>query len=205
MTTSGLLVFAAVYTLAVASPGPGVAAVVARGLGRGADGLAPFILGFVVADLIWFSAAAAGLTLLAQTFSGFFLVLRYAGAAYLVWLGWKFWTAPAQPAQQASASGAGESGWRAFLGSLSLTLGNPKAMVFFIALLPSLIDLDHLTLLAFAEVAGVIAVGIASVMAGYSLLAVRARRLFTSASAIRALNRGSGAVMLGAAVAVASR
>lgn len=91
------------------------------------------------------------------------------------------------------------------MGSLSLTLGNPKAMVFFIALLPSLVDLEHLGLVAYAEVALIITLGISGVMAGYSLLALRARGFFKSASAMRKLNRATGTVMLGAAAVVATR
>ncbi len=95
MTLSGLLVFAAAYVVAAASPGPGVAALVARVLARGAQGMPSFIAGFVVGDLIWFSIAATGLAVLAQTFAALFLTIKYAGAAYLLFFAWKLWTAPA--------------------------------------------------------------------------------------------------------------
>jgi len=61
MTLAGLLIFAAVYVVATASPGPGVAAVVARVLAKGTHGMPGFIAGFVIGDLIWFSIAATGL------------------------------------------------------------------------------------------------------------------------------------------------
>ena len=57
MSLYGLSVFALVYMLAVASPGPGVAAIVARVLGRGTHGIPAFIAGFLVGDLIWFPFA----------------------------------------------------------------------------------------------------------------------------------------------------
>jgi threonine/homoserine/homoserine lactone efflux protein len=60
MSLYGLSIFAAVYVLAVASPGPGVAAIVARVLGRGTRGAPAFIAGFLVGDLIWFTFAATG-------------------------------------------------------------------------------------------------------------------------------------------------
>jgi hypothetical protein len=61
MTLAGLLTFGAVYGAAVASPGPGVTAVVARVLARGLRGAPAFIAGFLVGDLIWFALAATAL------------------------------------------------------------------------------------------------------------------------------------------------
>ncbi|HZF32327.1 MAG TPA: LysE family transporter, partial [Candidatus Angelobacter sp.] len=94
MTLTGLLTFGAVYGVAVASPGPGVAAVLARVLARGLRGAPAFIAGFLVGDLVWFALAATALHALAQTFAVLFIVIRYAGAAYLLYLAWKLWTAP---------------------------------------------------------------------------------------------------------------
>jgi threonine/homoserine/homoserine lactone efflux protein len=64
MTWYGLSVFGLVYVLAVATPGPGVAAVIARSLGHGLRGAPAFIAGFMVGDLIWFTFAATGLAML---------------------------------------------------------------------------------------------------------------------------------------------
>ena len=61
MSFYGLLIFASVYLLAVATPGPGVAAIIARSLARGTQGAVAFIAGFWIGDLIWFSVAATGL------------------------------------------------------------------------------------------------------------------------------------------------
>ncbi len=61
MTLTGLLVFAVAYAMAVASPGPGIAAIVARALGNGMRGMGAFILGFVAGDLTLFLVAAFGL------------------------------------------------------------------------------------------------------------------------------------------------
>ena len=101
MDLAGLLVFAAAYLMAIASPGPGVAAVVARALARGPAGSAGFIAGFVLGDLLWFAVAASGFALLAEAFAALFTAIRYAGAAYLLFLAWKLWTAPAVPAADA--------------------------------------------------------------------------------------------------------
>lgn len=152
MNLAGLPVFALAYLMATALPGPGVAAVVARTLARGPDGSAGFIAGFVLGDLIWFAVAASGLALLAETFAALFTAMRYAGAAYLLFLAWKLWTAPAVvPA--AGAPPTPEKGAKLFLAGLAITLGSPKVIVFFLALLPTVVDLPSLTFWGFTEVA----------------------------------------------------
>lgn len=203
MTVAGLLVFATVYGVAVASPGPGVAAVVAHVLGHGTGGIAAFIAGFVFGDLIWFAAAAAGLAALAQAFDGVFTVVRYAGAAYLLYVAVRLWTAPTKSADVEVASGG--SRLRLCLAGLTLTLGNPKVMFFFMALLPTIVDLERLDAAGAAEIAAVIVVVLSAVLAAYAVAAARARRLFRSARAMRLVNRGAGAIMAGAAAAVAAR
>jgi len=77
MSLYGLLVFSAVYMLAVATPGPGVAAVVARSLAKGTHGAPAFIAGFVVGDLIWFEAVKDFLDTRLQ-------VIRFSQAANVV-------------------------------------------------------------------------------------------------------------------------
>ena len=89
MSLYGLLVFSAVYLLAVATPGPGVAAIIARSLARGTHGALAFIAGFLIGDLIWFAFAATGLAALAQTAQTVFVVIKYAGAVYLLYLAYR--------------------------------------------------------------------------------------------------------------------
>ena len=150
VTPTSLVLFAAVYFAAVATPGPGVAALVARVLGHGLGGAAPFIAGYVVGDLIWLILAATGLSVLANAFAGLFVALKYAGAAYLLYVAWRMATAPVAVGEQAPAA---SRGWRAFFGSLSLTLGNPKVMIFFLSIMPLVVDVRTLTPLAIAELA----------------------------------------------------
>jgi len=204
MTLTGLLIFSAAYATAVFSPGPGVAALVARVLARGLRGAPAFIAGFLIGDLVWFTVAATGLALLAQTFAMVFLAVKYAGAAYLLYLAWRLWTAPAA-AGEIAMTAPSERPLRLFFGSLSLTLGNPKPIIFFLAILPTVIDLTRLDGGGFVEIAALMAVILTVILGGYALAAAYARRLFTSARAIRAVNRGTGAVMAGAAIAIAAR
>ena len=148
MSLASLLLFVAVYAAAVAMPGPGIAALVARVLSQGTRGVAPFILGFVVGDIVWLLMAATGLTALAHAFAEVFIAVKYAGAAYVLYLAYRMATAPVATAEVASAA---SQGVRAFLGALSLTLGNPKVMIFFLSIMPLVVDVKSLTPFALAE------------------------------------------------------
>ncbi|HYD98480.1 MAG TPA: LysE family translocator [Alphaproteobacteria bacterium] len=204
MDLTSLGVFVLALLVAAASPGPNIAAIVARVLGRGTQGALAFTAGVAIGDVVWLTLAVFGLAVLAQSFAGVFLVVRYAGAAYLLYLAWRLWTAPAA-APGVAANLAREHPARLFLGGLAVTMGNPKVMVFYLALLPNLVDLSRLDPLGYAELVAATLGVLAVVFGGYILLAARARRLFTSARAMRLVNRGTGAVMAGAAAMVAAR
>ena len=204
MSIYGLLTFCAVYALAVATPGPGVAAIIARSLAHGLKGAPAFIAGFVVGDFVWFSIAATGLAALAKTAATLFIAIKWAGVAYLLYLAWKLWTAPAKRVE-VNEQDDRQHGWRAFVASLMLTLANPKAILFFVALLPTVIDLASLNFGRFVEISAAMIVVLPAVLGTYALLATKARQLFTTPAAVRRLNRGSGVAMAGAAVVIATR
>ena len=203
MSFYGLGVFSLVYILAVASPGPGVAAIVARSLSHGTKGAPAFIAGFMVGDLVWFILAATGLSALAQSAYAMFVAVKWAGVAYLLYLAYRLWTTPVSEVRQEKIEPA--SRLQLFLGSLALTLGNPKTMIFFLALLPTVVKLETLSLAGFVEIAVVICIFLPLVLGAYVVAAARARKLFHSRRALRNINRGTGVVMAGAAAIVASR
>ncbi len=205
MTWYGMASFCAVYCLAVATPGPGIAAVIARGLAHGPRGAAAFIAGFVAGDLVWFLGAALGLAALAQSAHAAFVAVKYAGAAYLLVVAYRLWSAPARGLVPSAAADVVQQPFATFLGSLTLTLGNPKPMLFFVALLPTVVDLEHLPTLGYVEIAAAIAVILPAILGTYVLAAARARVWFQSPRANRLLNRGSGTLMAAAAVAVVTR
>jgi threonine/homoserine/homoserine lactone efflux protein len=191
--------------LAVASPGPGVAAIVARVLGRGTRGAPAFIAGFLVGDLIWFTLAATGLAMLAQAAYAVFVVVKFAGAAYLLYLAYKLWTAPPALMGDEAVAARRERPIQLFMGSFALTMGNPKTMVFFLAVLPTVVELKRLTVGGFFEIALVICCVLPAVLGSYAFFAGRARKHLTRPQSVRWVQRGTGVVMAGAAVAVATR
>lgn len=206
MSLASLMTFALALLVAAGAPGPGIAAIVARVLGRGTQGAIAFTAGMAIGDVVWLTCAVLGVAALAQSFSEVFLAVKYAGALYLLYLAWKMWTSPvtAQEVTQ-QAQPPRERPSRLFLGGLSVTLGNPKVVIFYLALLPNLLDLRHITPLGYAEVVGITLAILAVVFGAYILLAARARKLLASRRAMKLLNRSTGVVMAGAAVMVATR
>ena len=119
MDLAGLLLFSSALFIAAASPGPGIAAIVARVLGRGPRDAIAFSIGVALGDVVWLTFAILGLAALAQAFHGVFLVIKYAGAAYLLYIAYKLWTAPAvaedvtaRGASRASSQSFFSAGWR---------------------------------------------------------------------------------------------
>ncbi len=203
MDPARLLVFAAAYLAILILPGPGVTALVARVLARGPQGTPAFIAGFVTGSLVWFTIAATGLAVIATTFATLFTGIRLAGAAYLLYLAWKLWTAP--PSAMGSGKATPEAGWRLYLTGAAINLGNPKVIVFFLALLPTVVDLGQLTPAGFAELALIIVAIAGGVLTAYAYAASRARRLLAAPGLVRAVNRGSAAIMATTAVTIAAR
>jgi threonine/homoserine/homoserine lactone efflux protein len=203
MTLSNLLIFAGIYLVAASTPGPGLALVVARTLGRGLHGLPWLVAGFVLGDLVLMTLAVSGLAFVTWTFATGFRVVRYAGALYLAWMAWKIWRTPVQPLDLSAQTGRQRRS-NAFLSSLSLTLGNPKPIVFFLSIMPLVVDMQHVDMIVYAELGATVAVLLSSVMTAAAILADRARRVFRSEQALRRINKGTAATIAGVAVAVAA-
>ena len=202
MDLVSLSVFALALAVAAGSPGPSVAALVARVLSDGWRAVLPFVTAMWVGELVWLSATLAGLSALAETFHAGFVALKWAGIAYLAWLAWKIWRAPVGAGAAALPR---KRGWGMFWAGIALTLGNPKIMVFYLALLPSLIDLEAVTLPVWAAVACVTTAVLALVDTAWIVAAERARTLLRTPRAMRVANRMSAGMMGGAAAWVASR
>ncbi len=203
MEPAALTIFALALFVAAASPGPAIAALVARVVVQGTAGAFAYMLGLAVGDLFWLSCAVLGLAFVAKTFVWLFLALKYVGAAYLLYLAWRMWNAPAKvsPADKPKA----ERPLRLFLTALAVMLGNPKVMVFYLALLPNLIDLTRVSALGYAELA-IVTFSVVTVVDGsYVLMAARVGKLLRRPAILRWVRRVSGALLAGAAVAVASR
>ena len=193
------LVYCTLYAICIAVPGPGVVAMVARSLGSGFGKAIPAALGTLVGDLVWMTLSAFGLAGLAAAMGTWFLIVKYAGALYLVYMGYKYWTAEVRELPEIVPATARQS----FLSHLSVTLGNPKAMGFFLALFPQVVDLARLNAAGYAQLVAATAVLIPTIMLAYAGAAAQVRAFLTSRRARKNINRTAAVIMVGAGAGVA--
>lgn len=203
MSLSSLLIFAAALFVAAGMPGPSVAALVARVLTRGPRDVLPFLAALWIGEAIWLSFAVFGLAMIAQTFQLAFTVIKWAGVAYLAWLAWKMWHAPAATGEEALPRS--DSPARMFAAGMAVVMGNPKAMMFYLALLPTIIDLGSVTLTGWVELTATMFVVLMAVDLSWTFAATQARRLLRSPRAMRFANRLGATAMAGAAATIAAR
>jgi threonine/homoserine/homoserine lactone efflux protein len=156
-----------------------------------------------VGEALGLTLAVFGLAALAETFHWAFVVVKYCGVAYLLWLAWRMWRAPV--AVNADGRKPAGSAVPIFFAGIAVTLGNPKIMLFYLALLPALVDLEAVSSIGWLELTATMLVVLAAVDLGYIWLAARARRLFRSPRAMRLANPTCAGIMGAAAGAIASR
>lgn len=203
MDLAALGLFAAALFVNAGSPGPSIAALVARVISHGLGSVLPFLLAMWVGEGMWLMAAVLGLGFIAQQFYLAFTLIKYCGVAYLLFLAWKMWTAPVTVNEGTLPTA--KSPVALFMTGMALTLGNPKIMVFYLALLPSLIDLNRVSAFGLFELVGVAFAVMMTVDLAWAFAASWARRWLKSPRAIRIANRSSACAMGGAAVVIATR
>ncbi|KQZ12719.1 lysine transporter LysE [Mesorhizobium sp. Root554] len=204
MTLAGFLAYCAALGIAAAIPGPGVTALVARALGSGFRSSLAMAFGLVVGDLTYLTAVVLGLAFLAQTFGIVFLVVKWLGVAYLAWLGWRFWTVGITPETVEARKGKGGL-VSSFIAGLAVTLGNPKTMIFYLAITPTIVDIGTITPATYGILVALTIVVLLVVLVPYLALAAKARWFLRSPRALKLLNRTAGTFMMGAAAAIAAR
>lgn len=203
MTVAAFLAYAFAHFLAAVTPGPSMFAVLSTSLSR-APRLGIMVgLGVAVADLLLVSLTLLGLAAIAMAFGWIFMVVKFAGAGYLVWLGVKMWRAAPQLAADAPTSKGG-AGASLSLG-LAIGLGNPKAILFHASLMPLILDMNALNLLDSTIIAATVFSTNVVVMTFYALLAGGASHWLQTPARMRIVNRVAGATMIGVGAAIASR
>ncbi|WP_020209750.1 LysE family translocator [Gilvimarinus chinensis] len=200
---SALSFFLAVLVFGV-TPGPGVFAIMARALVSGAGSCGFLALGMVISDILYLVAACVGLAAMATHWSELFTVIRFMGAAYLIYLGWKMWKAPAQ-LRAANKQADPADGAMSFLQGFLISASNPKVILFYIAFLPTFMDLSVLSGRDIALASVLTFVALMAGLLSIAVFAAKARRLFTSASAVQRLNQGAGSIMMAAGAYLAWR
>ena len=191
------LAFVAACIALALLPGPVVTLVIANGLRHGTRAALTNLAGVQLGLAIMIAVVAVGLTSMMATMGYWFDWVRFAGAAYLVWLGIKLIRAPVEGIKADAPPPPPRGGF--FLQGLLVLLSNPKVLVFFGAFIPQFVDMsrDHVSQVTLLGVTFMAAAGVTDAI--YALLAGRAR-LFFSARRTRALSRVSGGFMIGGGI-----
>lgn len=194
------LAFVLAAILIAVSPGPGAALSMSAGLRHGQFGALPAIFGLQAALLIQLAIVGMGLGAVLAASATAFAVVKFAGAAYLVWLGVQKWRrAGSDDVAQGKALRSG-----LFRQGLLVNLTNPKAIVFMAALTPQFIDPNRPQLPQFLIIALTMCVTDTIVMSGYALLASRLGAWLHDARARRTQDRFFGGLFIGAGALLAT-
>ncbi len=197
--TVQIISYMAALGLAAAIPGPGMTALVARSVSSGAVAGFMMLAGLILGDLIYLSVAVFGLAVIANSYTSVFTLINWAASLYLFILAWQFWCHQPQEINidQKVTKRELASAW---FSGLTITLGNPKTIAFYLAILPLVISLNNVSLQIWGGILVPLTVFVLlCVGAVFILAALRIRHLLTSAIAQRLLFRSAGAIMMVAA------
>ena len=198
--------FAASWAISL-SPGAGAVAAMSAGLQHGFARGYFMTFGLVIGIWTQVVVVVVGLGALIATSALAFSIIKWAGVAYLIWLGVKQWRAPATPMVADSGDHTPVSRWTLFLRGWGVNAVNPKGTVFLLAVVPQFLDLGQPLGAQYLVIAATLGFTDLVVMAGYTVLAARLLRLLKTPRQMRALNRvfGSLFVLIGVMLATFKR
>ncbi len=200
---SGFAFFIAILIFSV-TPGPGVFALLARAMTQGAASCFALAFGMAISDIIYLVFACLGLAVIAEHYAGLFTVIRIVGAIYLIYLGWKMWHDRSHLIQQAKPA-VKSSAMMGLIQGFLISASNPKVILFYIAFLPTFMDLSVLTAKDIAVASLLCMLGLMIGLMAVSYTAAWARRYFQSQKAMTGLNRVAGTIMMSAGLYIGTR
>ncbi|TDR20682.1 LysE family translocator [Marinicella litoralis] len=202
MSSGSLLALFGAMLIVALVPGPAVLAVIARTFSSGFSRGLMMIIGITLGDFIFILLALFGLSIISEILGTTFLIIKYASAAYLIWLGISLFKSKSS-AEDIKVSK--ESSLLAnLITGLMINLGNPKAIVFYIGLFPAFIDVNQVVTVDVMTIMGIATIAFGSVNICYALLALRAKKMLNNPDASSLINKTAGTIMVstGALVAI---
>ena len=203
MTLEHIVAFTAGIILWTALPGPGIAIVISQTLAAGRKAGFAVIAGLIFADVVFLGIAFVELLAIAAAMGPMFQLVKYGAAAYLIWRGYKLIVAT----DSSVVVKTDQHGnlWQGVSLGLLATLSNPKAILFFGSLMPTLIDMTAVAVVDLVIMAGIVA-GVSFVIYGCCvILSDRTRHLVSSARAANYVRKITGSIFIGSGVVVATR
>lgn len=196
----------ALYALAVgilfATPGPVWVAIIARTLSGGFQSSWPLAVGVAIGDIVWPLIAVLGVTWIIGLFDQFMIILRYIAVAMFLYMGLSLIkNAGHKITTNTRLTRPGK--WAGFLAGVAVILSNPKAVLFYIGILPNVFDLTRVTPL---DIAAIVAASVLVPLIGNLLFALfvdRIRQFLTSSTALRNTNIAAGGLLIIVALVIA--
>jgi len=203
MTFSSIAALFGVMVFGALIPGVSVLAVSARSAASGFIHGVFTTIGIVVGDIIFILLAIFGLSVLAETMGGLFVLVKYLGAAYLIWLGVALWRSNSKvvEAEEVIESSLLSS----FLTGLFITLGDQKAILFYFGFFPAFVDLSAISYFDTSIIIVIAIIAIVGVKLGYAFMAVRASLFFKDSNAMKRINIAAGTMMIGVGIFLVAR
>ena len=201
-----LAYFVAVFIFSI-TPGPGVFALMAKALKQGGSSCWGLAIGMTMSDIVYLLLVVWGLAYIANEYQLIFALIRWCGAAYLFYLAWQIWHAPIElngtPVIVTRSKGVGFV--LSYAEGMLISATNPKVMLFYIAFLPTFVDLTALTN---QGVVWVVGLNFVALMLGLMLIAYsasKARKLFSQHRSVQRLNRTTAGLMATAGLLILTR
>ena len=199
MSLESYLAFATATMILLVIPGPTILLVVSYALGQGWRAAVPLAIGVALGDFTAMTLSLFGVGALLLASATLFTVLKWIGAAYLVYLGFKLFraggTMNVTPVTDAKSS------LKMLAHAWIVTALNPKSITFFVAFVPQFVDrASPFAPQAMIMVATFVVLAFANAF-GYAFVASRARNTFANPRAIKLFNRTGGTLLMGAGIA----
>ncbi|WP_372893158.1 LysE family translocator [Rhodosalinus sp.] len=201
LASADIALYAAAVFALFLTPGPVWMALTARTLAGGLPAAWPLAAGVVIGDALWSLLALLGLAWVVSSLDGAMTALRLVAAAVFVWLGITV-IRNADRAVNADSRLTRPGLWAGFFAGLAAILGNPKAILFYMGVLPGFFDLDRVTAADIAVIVGISMVVPFVCNLSVALLVDRAKRRLSSPAALRRTNRIAGVALILVGIAI---
>lgn len=190
-----LALYAGALFVLFLTPGPVWVALIARAVSGGFQSAWPLAIGVVVGDVIWPFLAILGVTWVVSTFAGFMALLKWAATLMFLWMGYQI-IRHANHKISTNSRLTRPGKWAGFAAGVAVIMSNPKAILFYMGVLPGFFDLTQLTLMDMAAIALLSAIVPLVGNLGMALAIDRAKQLISSDNALRRLNIVAGSMLI---------
>ena len=187
-----------IMVVLAALPSTSVALVVTRSATLGVANGFSVAAGIVLGDLVFIMLAILGLSFVAETMGGLFMVIKYLGAFYLLWFGFSLLKSQSNIKIKTNSIRKNGNLITSFLAGLILTLGDVKAIIFYVSLFPMFIDLAALKVTEVLIVILVTVVSVGGVKVLYALFAEKIANLTREQKYENTARKAAGGLMIGA-------